>query len=424
MSYEPLFYEQIKESKQVTVSDVEHYECEKHRFTKATDISVTPIMSVGDTVMYLVNLDSGGWELLSANRYAPIVLAHADKGTMTVDKLFDCPAQEFYFTALGEFFSSISSDKEISGQDASNNWLAANGNTRDDEIWLKLYSEYIYEDVELQEHLLETQWYQSNKWNIRAPYKDSTLTTHCSTGCTMVAAAQVLYYMHQNYNKPATSYGVSYCSAFVPSGGDDKYIQLTNSNISFVGVTNTSSTWDLMPLRIESGHTDTEYGCVSTLMVRLGKLLGAKYRRTGAFAGLTNLPSVFSSEYSISSTLTSDFSKSRIRNQIYVNKKPVIMSIYKQNADSLYDGHTIVLDGYKKVKSTKVTYYANLDRTKFKTVYDTPTYSEHVGINWGWSSAFNHENTAGAMSWYYLSDSFFGNEYSYNYADKTVYNFH
>ena len=408
-------------SLKVSIADVAKYSAETRLSdcTKAGESTIEPVLFGRDTVMYLVNHDDG-WELMSANKLAPQVLAMSERGHMTQAQLFDCPPRAEYLERLVYFFSKIVSEKELDPDDRNSNWLNRSEGTRLDPIWVYVNSFTTSETIDIQEHLLNTQWYQYGPWYSRAPYNDSTLTTHCYTGCTMVAAAQVLYYLHGYINKPTTAYSLSSCNAYVPNG-DDSYLLLNDSNVSFSN--NVSSTWASMPQRVEAGHTDAEYGCVSTLMVRLGRLLGAKYYRNGTGVHLTNIPTVFNtSEFSIQCSLATDFSKSRIREQVLA-ENPLIMSVYHSVNDSLYSGHSIVVDGYKKVRETTTYVYENSETHQLMFDEGLPVIREYVGINWGWLSTFNQENTAGAMTWYYLSSTFFDNPYNYNCVYETVYGF-
>lgn len=62
-------------------------------------------------------------------------------------------------------------------------------------------------------------------------------------------------------------------------------------------------------------------------------------------------------------------------------------------------------------------------KVNIKTIYDTPTYDEYVGINWGWKGTFAEETKAGSMTWYYWYGSFVDNKEDYDYAESVVYGF-
>ena len=69
--------------------------------------------------------------------------------------------------------------------------------------WMEWYTEYLNQTTQQQNHLLATKWGQGTPWNSKTPVRYGG--DHCYTGCTNVAVAQVLYYLHGEIGIPTAS---------------------------------------------------------------------------------------------------------------------------------------------------------------------------------------------------------------------------
>lgn len=58
-------------------------------------VNILPIIHKGDTVMYIANYENG-WDVLSADRRAPVVLMSCDAGNLTESELYQNISQTEY----------------------------------------------------------------------------------------------------------------------------------------------------------------------------------------------------------------------------------------------------------------------------------------------------------------------------------------
>ena len=270
---------------------------------------------------------------------------------------------------------------------------------------------------EEQDHLLETKWGQGYPWNNRAPYTSSAMSTHCVTGCVPVAIAQTLYYLHYKIGYPQQTYDDCTCTAYIPSGSN--YVQISSSDISFANSSLSSTFWDDCPLTNTGGIT-SDYNIVSTLMVRLGYLLGSKYytSHTSTIFGM-GIVNVLYDYYSLNSSLvTNTVNYDTIRNNVYADEMPVLLTI---GGD--VGAHMVVVDGYKK-KTTKYI-YCYLEVGGGHVPYQTITDSYRmVAINWGWDGN-GDSDSAGNTIWYNTDGSAWcpNNVYSFDVFYGMIYGF-
>ena len=92
--------------------------------TKASCVSVEPVLCNSDTVFYIVNYEKG-WEVLSGDKRAPRVLVKCDGGNITKDNLYSSPAQSAFFQALETNLSKALHDDDFyASADISDSWLS------------------------------------------------------------------------------------------------------------------------------------------------------------------------------------------------------------------------------------------------------------------------------------------------------------
>lgn len=342
--------------------------------------SIDPIVNGRDTIMYLANYEKG-WELLSADTRAPRVLMMAENGNIAVSGLKFNPIQaELYENTKDRLINLVANpgrrdDYTDNDEGAEYRNPLSNGGDRLGELGIIVIDTLVIVNEE-QDHLLETKWGQGYPWNNRAPYKTPAMSAHCLTGCTPVAIAQTLYYLHYKTGYPQQTYDDCTCTAYIHSGSN--YVQITSSDISFANSSLSSSFWDDCPLTIGGGAT-SDYNTVSTLMVRLGYLLESKYytNKTTTIFG-PNILSVLYNNYSLYSSYMDAVNYDTIRDNVYSNELPVLMTI-----NGNLGNHTVVVDGYKR-RTTKYI-YCYLEVGGGHVPYQTITDSYRmVAINWGW----------------------------------------
>lgn len=360
-----------------------------------SDMDIKPVMQGNDTVMYIVNYEDG-WEVLSADRRAPVVLMTCDSGHLDESELYMNETQSEYVNIMKTAIHNLEQTDENVVISEEDNWNSIALLAEDPDTWTDWYltgSTTLIDTLANQDHLLATHWGQSGKWNKKAPFKDSTKTANCYTGCVMVAGSQVLYYLHHKLGCPDEIYTYSTCSAYIPDGGE--YIVLNDDNISF-GYSYGVDCWDLMPLSQDENVAQARFDYVSTLMSRIGYLISAKYRLTGTSANTYNLLTAFETEYDIEGSIsyTADFSV--VRNQICQYKLPCVFALGKSTG-----GHCVVADGFRDIGYFTRLFYQkhnNLAQIIRKEERILNERHQFVAINWGWDGTGDYDAETGGLS--------------------------
>lgn len=368
--------------------------------TKDSDfVNIEPVLNGPDTVMYIVNYEDG-WEVLSSDKRAPVVLMSCESGHATTDMLYSNPAQAEFVDGIKYAISGLMDDPSALVVSQSDNWGNIMPLEEKYDTWTpwRFVGSHIDSICRLdyQDHLLKTHWGQAEAWNIKAPYTDSSKTKHCPTGCVMVAGSQVLYYLHYRYGIPENVYGNCICDAYIQEGNG--YVCLNSSNCRFPEESFGNSYWDLMPLSKDDSASISEFGYVSSLMSWLGYLINANYGKEATGAYTFNLSNIFRVNFSVDNMVTYDYDIELIRNQISKEKLPCIFSIGKSNGT----GHAVVIDGCKYERIHKMMEYVknnnlgNICRKSEQVV----TYNNYVAINWGWEGNADYDQTTKATIWY------------------------
>lgn len=186
--------------------------------------TISPYIYKGDTIMYVVNYYSGGWELLSTDYRAPLVVVSSESG------LFDINNTKFLDSAVRDYISLISEDlhrlksSSFDGAIIDNSWKAvklfnndvdarrirkspkvANSQPGIEGEWVLLERiDPVIIQIDSPERLTTTSWTQFSPWNSYSPcYNNSN--GHAVAGCGAVALAQYLYFLHYKNGNPAST---------------------------------------------------------------------------------------------------------------------------------------------------------------------------------------------------------------------------
>lgn len=417
----------ILRSFSVTMDDIDIY---LHRYkgikdTKSPSIQVEPVLSGVDTIMFLINYDDG-WELLSADVRAPRVIAMAERGHITLQQISEAPDEvTLLFSSFANKVLFLKHNPAFTDNNSfDEDWGTILPN-RFNDGWELVNSIVLESYEEIQNHLTSTVWGQNYPWNIRAPYTNSTLSSHCLTGCVPVAAAQILYYLHDKIGVPAQSYGDSFTQAYIPSTADSLVLQ--NSDVVFDNATYSALTWENMPL---SNSGTGLYETVSTLMVQVGLFIGAEYYVGHTSGVFSHVKTAFQNQYSIPCIGTYNIDMSTIVNSIIDDEMPVFLGIseYNENGQRLY-GHGVVVDAAKRqytlIRNNYICELENINGEliiyqKSETVEErTPKY---VGINWGWDGAYMYSGSS--PIWFSTESlSWSTGYYTWNNIDYMIYGF-
>lgn len=400
---------------------------------KSSQVLIDPITHASDTVMYLVNYEDG-WEILSGDIRMPKVLIKSDSGSLSREDILSSPATRLFMENLSDAISDIQHSESYRLPDGvTDSWAPV---LRDSIIDTRLIRVLTFIDTtvvsqRLRDHLMETSWGQGSPWNVYAPYTDSTRSSHCYTGCVPVAAAQVLYYLHNKIGYPETICGSAYCDTYIPASADS--IVLNSADISFSDFS--QEHWSEMPL---AGNASSGTDKVSALMMYLGYHYSAQYFRnkTSAYTSyaLNLFPTLFSISCNSFNVSTNGYSTldSMLSTQVYYQELPVILSILRQ-VPSGWSGHNVVVDGYNHTQNRVRYHYAyyiipdggfilpGQDPVSFDYV-DTYYESTYVAINWGWDGAYNYSNS-GSTIWYNLYANWLVGNRNYSEKAYAVYNF-
>ena len=395
------------------------------------------IIDVKDADALVINYHDG-WEIISADKRTPIVLAQSDSGYFDIAMMAEQESSQgpilwLSQLALGVYNFRSTSEIEIQDREIEESiqssllfWLhvtnpeaVINCQTKGGgEIinppiteghWelTNVYTETVdYEATKL----TSTTWNQDGGYNYYCPLKSYSTTERAPAGCVAVAGAQMLYYLHNKIGLPVAVPSCAYCSGNVFS-----YIMFQYNASTTV--------WDNMGL-----YYATDASAV--LIAHMGSLVGMQYgdNGSGVINSLAKLRDDVFSLYGINSTLTS-FDESTVKVQL-LSGMPVICSAHPcgpLNLPDLSNGHTFLIDGYNNAL-VKYTYvyewvYDNVDPEQMVDLIEPIieiSYAWHptnqISMNWGWGGAYN------SVLFSYTGDWNVGG-YNFEYYRNILYNF-
>lgn len=411
------------DTENVTYRDILTYltEYKGLKQTRAMEVSIEPILFEEDTVMYLINYEEG-WELISADKRAPLHISRSDYGHMNIDKLYDNPGKKIYLNSIASKIYSLRNSPEAKLVRESNletrsekvytedstyvslwsvlspdDLVITDPITMAAEVWTCIGVEKIASEEYKQEHLLKTKWDQDSPWNYYAPLTSPSSGIKCYTGCTMVAGAQVLYYLHNKIGKPQSAYSNIDNNLFIPAS--DTSLTVNPNLFSAKSAYYSTVVWDAMPMADSTSTITLGERAVSTLMAQLGCYASATYRRysnssspAGTSAGLDNLQVAFRDSLDIDCIRSSSLSESQMLYYIYNQKLPIIVhATGTRLIDSTSISHAFVIDGVKYTKDTyKYTYIKSNTITPEYKYENKWVYNYDIQINWGYSGTYDN----------------------------------
>lgn len=382
-------------------------------YGKALDVE--PIFFEEELAAYAINFENG-WQIVSSDKRGPLELAKSNKGVfhyeearenvktwldmLLGDIMYRRKFEEEYYKALSiedieceSFFLSFWK-AVIDGHFETDLLEKDSVGTKPPPVIPPghyVYSfTYTTTETDSLPHLLSTHWHQNNPYNSYIPYTSSSGTTRCPAGCTTIAGAQVLYYLHHYFGKPISSPMSGYCT------GDYNSFSSDFTNYS-------SSTWAYI-------ETATDiYDYRGLLIGDVAKRANVTFRPDGSFADVVNLKNSVFPFYGISG----NYSTTYIRDTVYNNLKdnlPVIFGGCRYESLFLYPGHTWVIDGYVD----EIVVYHDVYEWQYLTepTVPAPTYPpyeithrspqlKYFKMNWGWGNVSNEDdgNYATSGSW-------------------------
>lgn len=405
---------------------------------KAKDYQPNPVLTIssveGDAeIAYYVIQYEQGWEVISADKRGPIVLAHSDDGTYEesisneeISAWMASFAQEIENRKKDTNHYNNISDDVLEKESASlvfwkmvtadtdylNKKVIVTKPPMDPivyEGYWQLVGQYsstvVYDYVP---HLIQTKWHQQAPFNYYCPYQ-TDYSIKAPAGCVAIAGAQMLYYLHYYFNRPVTAPISASCSGTI-----------NNYSMSFSG---TSSTiWDSMITDNYdiNRYYDTSYSddC-SALIAQVGYQINMNYGNGSSSAVTQDLVNnVFAPRGISCNYINYNTSKLFARLQ---NSEPVIT-----RASSSAGGHAFIIDGYQ---STATAYYTDYqwmkylgdgqyepdDRYLHEVFYGTPTL-QMIYMNWGWGGYYDDVAYSPSGTWNADGENYTSNK-------KMIYNF-
>lgn len=366
---------------------------------------------------------------MPADRRLPMNLITCESGSISLEELMTNESQEAYIRALIKGIKSMVSNPV--------DMIKAQLDTKSSNLPMSFYDEngvwwaYAYKYIaqstinKQQLPLIQTKWGQESPWDINAPYISATSSIHCPTGCTNVAIAQLLYYLHYKNGVPEKTYRHFGTYSHYDSSTESATGHILTSDE--VAYSDFSDCWSDMPLTMNSA-SDVGARIVSSLMVRLGYLLKAQYASDGTGVNVNKVKSVLSSNFNISSTYA-DYDATIMEQQISSSKNPVVIFMWRNTSDpepNNIAGHTVIADGYKKTTETYTYVYKTMDSssTIYKYIEDAEVYvNEYVSLNWGYNGDGDRDPNNGGVIWYNLEIPFSYNSKTYDLDNMMLYNF-
>ena len=324
---------------------------------EAEPAAVTPWMAGDTTCMYAVQMDGGGWVLVSADdRTTVSVLAYSENGTFDTDDMPD--GMRWLLGDYADQIMRVKRDSTIVTSAATPGLRSnqpANSGTGSERY---TPGEWLLNLKGEGEILWNQNWYDGDEINFASEgdscsraynyfcpsygLRSSKADCYCQkapAGCGPVAMGQIMRY----WKWPLMT--------AVPTsvGGDPQEIR--------------NYEWSLMPVSVTHESSIEDAQRVSLLLRDIGYAANATYRVDGTSSSKENIVKAFErfSYHAVCTKVSGDWS-STVRNEIDQGR-PVIYGGYKQSGG----GHWFVVDGYNK---------------------GTPNMFH---INWGWAGSCNCE---------------------------------
>ncbi len=367
--------------------------------------SITPefMDDCQDPILYIVQYNRG-WEILSGDkRLSPVIyecstgVFEEQKDNLPLMSWIELSKCDIYEWRMGDYSSEVT--------DVICNNLNFWTIVTNPDILLSIYPRTkslgdqpietdvlvdIIEDFEVYDsipHIIQTHWSQSSPFNAYCPLMSNSDTYRCPAGCTAVAGAQMLFFLHDKFGVP--QYGPNYAS--VSGHAPDNYVM---DQYNF-----TTSAWNLY-----SASDDK----AAVLIAYVGKSGNMSYGDDGSGMNENNLrtyvlgPNGINSEYG-------DFDSDTIRFYLSVGMPLIAAADRVDELDEVH-GHCFIIDRYMRYrKSTTYVYESrpvNIGNAPMPiphrfsfTVYGEP-YISKIGMNWGYGSNYDGVMYTVGGTWY------------------------
>lgn len=386
--------------------------------------------SDGEPLVYIVNYGKGdGWQILSTDARTPAVIAEGETGYFSLED--GSPAVRVWLDCMATDIAAVkrASDDQLNFSEEE---IAAHRACWGKEINKepiqgdRLPGHWVVDLVGTQEMVGDTlahmtpQWVQGAPYNEFCPLKSNSTTERAPAGCVAVAAADVLYYLHNRFSIPTDMMSQGSCVGDV----NNYYRNFWNP---------TSTVWAQMDTTYTPPLSSASEEAI--LIGYMGMLVGMDYGNDGSGASMIDIKYNILDNYDISSVFGNYNADSVVVN--LNNYLPVVVDATDWLIPLNNRSHCFVIDGFKKT-FTRSTYYHHWeprdpypydprdgnDHTPYYTYSDSPQVITSIKINWGWSSQW--QSPPVNDGWYSLTANWSvitsDGEFNYNYNVKMIYN--
>ncbi len=375
--------------------------------------SLKTITKDGKPIIHSVNFTDGGWALV-AGRELPNnqIIAYGEDGAFDPDNI-ESPEVRFWFrmtkASLMHTFETADREAEsqiwvTSGEEEEDN-LVESFSYDDPYVWVRLYLGCSNSNtITNLGHLTETEWGQGYPWNYKCP---SINGEKCPVGCTAVAVAQLLYYLHYQIGIP------SGCFHTVDTSYTWNTAGYYTSNLTRSDYNSPSTRWDAMAKYYVYGFNNS-HRYVGNLLIDVADRLDTQFSIPGSDAYFSDIPDVLS-YYNIVCSTPQQYNFSQTLSQLNSS-----MPVLAKGKDS-YGGkvHTWLIDGYQRqhhvsdyeykwvtMPPDSLQYYNNInydyvfteaqmqqfypDIEENQIVHEySASDSYYLKMNWGWDGIYN-----------------------------------
>jgi len=350
----------------VTDKDVEAYIHFKELLAKGQgkELAIQEVVPLGlndeATLAYLLNYNEG-WEIISADKRAPLVLASGEEGSFSekdapenVMAWIECLESDVLGLRLckerPEWADDETWEKMLSSVDF---WLAINADeefinrntsgTRNPKpitgYWELVFTEVLNADSVTYPHLITDTspysfFHQEAPYNKYCPKENSNSSNHAPAGCVAVAGGMVLGYLHNKIGYPLQ--GVAYAH----------FLGTVASPLPFYHyLTDSYDIW---------GNMNPDLA--ASLLAFVGYQTNMNYSMNGSGTNVVNLVNNVFGYFNISCSYSS-FSESIVKANLQ-NEKPVIVAAYGDYYTDWLgrihytNGHSFVIDSYRIAQYT------------------------------------------------------------------------
>lgn len=361
----------------------------------------------GKVSMYVIKYNDG-WDVISADKRSPMVLASSDSGEFEYD---ENEPQKFYLDMIAQDIRTFTDQENKNlimtktlSEESNENIEFWNVITASDEFiqqyiegklipldslelipggyWKLIDVVAEQEFYEVIDHLIPFSWSQEEPYNEYCPTRTDVQNSKAPAGCVAIAGAQMLAYLQDLFDLEIE----------VPTRVD--LSGNTNSHsIEFYNYR--SDIWDDIRNNYHYylyyyGGYDYENNYAAKLISYIGDLVYTNYNNNESEARTEDLESEVFERFNINCE-SGNFNTSIVKDNL-LNHIPVIIA---GRYEAINKGHCFIIDGYRAYRTKYTNTYEWVydgpssvpiptRPNKIEITYSTP-YIENIKMNWGWN---------------------------------------